>query len=173
VFLYTHWCSGQPDDSLGAENCLEINYSCKNTVWFFLYIFSYNLQSYNFTPYSNMKLLILDFTKCFKLNILFYFDSNNTIMIKITLFHLTANRCWNDAPCSALLSSICVKDLWDCHPAPRLLWFNYIFPILSFKKCYSEIKYLLNFILFSIYVLWNTPQINKRIVHCGQSNSCM
>ncbi|XP_039538836.1 ladderlectin-like [Pimephales promelas] len=26
VFLYTHWCSGQPDHTGGFENCLEINY---------------------------------------------------------------------------------------------------------------------------------------------------
>ncbi|WP_368853855.1 C-type lectin domain-containing protein [Enterobacter hormaechei] len=46
-FLYTNWCSGEPNNHKSAENCLEIN----------------------FPP----------------------------------------NRCWNDAPCSVLKSSICVK----------------------------------------------------------------
>ncbi|XP_077081594.1 galactose-specific lectin nattectin-like [Siphateles boraxobius] len=27
VFLYTHWCGGEPDNYKGAEHCLEINFT--------------------------------------------------------------------------------------------------------------------------------------------------
>ncbi|XDV23696.1 hypothetical protein PO909_028161 [Leuciscus waleckii] len=36
VFLYTHWCAGEPNNYKGLEKCLEINYSCKNAVCFLI-----------------------------------------------------------------------------------------------------------------------------------------
>ncbi|XP_056109125.1 ladderlectin-like [Rhinichthys klamathensis goyatoka] len=29
VFLYSHWCAGEPNNANGVENCLEMNFSSK------------------------------------------------------------------------------------------------------------------------------------------------
>uniref|UniRef100_A0A8C2B7Y9 C-type lectin domain-containing protein n=1 Tax=Cyprinus carpio TaxID=7962 RepID=A0A8C2B7Y9_CYPCA len=38
---YTSWCSNEPNN-LNTENCGEINWSCKNAVWFLLSMIIYN-----------------------------------------------------------------------------------------------------------------------------------